>query len=196
MVATVMRWLTPAGFLLAVVLFLFLPFAAASCDVPADPGTAAGRLGVSMSGADLAASHEHLDASGGLALAPAEQTRADLLVRMPRRTQILALLTVVVLLGGLVPALVRPVRVRAATAAALAGVAGVLLAVTEYVVLRRLTTFARSFLLYGAYLPSVRGRNLNDRVGEVVHTGVGFWSSLAVVLALAVTNIAVVVRGR
>ncbi|GLL05934.1 hypothetical protein GCM10017581_076820 [Dactylosporangium matsuzakiense] len=196
MATAVTRRITPAGFLLAVLLFLVLPFATASCDVPADQATAPSRLSLSVTGSDLAASREHLDATGGLALSPAQQTRADLLVRMPRSTQVLALVTAVLLLGGVAPALIRRVRAAAAVAVAAAVAGGVLLTVTAYVTLRQFTMFAHSFLVYGTYLPSVEGRNLDNRVGEVIHTGSGFWLALGTVLALAAANIAVFVRDR
>jgi hypothetical protein len=72
----------------------------------------------------------------------------------------------------------------------------VLLAVTAYVTLQQFTVLAHNFLLYGTYLPSVEGKNLDNRVGEVIHTGAGFWLSLGTVLALAVANIVVFVRDR
>ncbi|GAA3290583.1 hypothetical protein Dvina_19320 [Dactylosporangium vinaceum] len=196
MVTTVTRRITPAGFLLAVLLFLILPFVTASCDVPADSGTAAGRLTLSLTGSDLAAAHEHLDATGGLALSPDQQSRADLLVRMPRSTQVLALFTAVVLLAGVTPALVRRVRVAAAVAVAVAGAGGALLATTAYFTVQQCTVITQNFLHYGTYLPSVEGKNLDSRVGEVIHTGIGFWLTLGTVLTLAAANIVVFVRVR
>jgi hypothetical protein len=191
---TVTRRITPAGFLLALLLFLVLPLATASCDVPPDSASSGGTLGTSISGADLVVSHEHLDADGGLALSPAQQDRADLYVAVPRGVQILALLTVAALLAATATPLIRRVRVRAAVAAGAAVAALALVAVMAYLIRAKLTESAEFFLIMGSYLPSVEGRDLDGRAGEVVHLGWGLWTTAAVLLLVALLQIMTLVR--
>jgi hypothetical protein len=192
----VTRRLTPAGFLLALLVFLFLPLATASCDVPADAGTAAGTLSTRVTGAGLIASREHLDATGGLALKPAQQSRADRLVQMPGSLRILAVAAAVVLLAAVATTAIRSPRARALTsiAAAIAGLT--LLTVLMVLSLTRLTDFARTFLAAGAYLPAVKDHNLDGRAGEVVHTGPGFWVAAALLLLVGELNVLALARAR
>lgn len=192
----VTRRVTPAGFILALLLFLFLPFAAASCDVPADSSTAAGTIGMSLTGADLIASRERLDTTGGLALTPAQQSRATAGFHMTRVVQILAILAAAAMVVGAATAVARTVRVRAAAAVVAAGGAIAVLAVTEYLTVERLTEMAEYVLLLGTYLPQVEGKNLDGRIGEVVHIGLGFWLAVALLVLIIAVNVVVLVASR
>lgn len=194
---TVTRRLTPAGLLLAALLFLVLPLTTASCDSPDMKGTAAGRIGTSVTGLDVVRSAEHLDATGGLAVAsPAQQARLDGYLQMPTGARVLVALTVLVMLGTLVAAAVPLVRARAATGAAGALAALALATVAERHVSDRVTEVADLILTVSAYLPAVEGRQdeLRGRLDEVVHVGWGYWLSASVLVLLIAANVAAYIR--
>lgn len=194
---SVTRRVTPAGLLLAALLFLVLPLTTASCETPAMGQTPPGSLGTSVTGLDLIRSAEHLDATGGLAAASVrERTGADRLLQMPTRTRVFAIATLLVMLATVASMAIPAARSRAATAAAGALAAVVLLTVTERATADRLTVVADYMLTLAYYLPPVgeRQQELRGRIDEVVHTGTGYWVPAAVLVAVAAVNVVVLVR--
>lgn len=192
----VTRRITPAGFVLALLLFLLLPVALGSCDVPTDGGTSAGTIAVSFTGADLAVARTPLETTGDFALTPAEYVGAANLLEMPGAVQILAICAAAFLVLGAATALARTVRVRAIAAAVAAGGAAALVAVTEGQAVGGLTRNVEGVLVLAGGLPQVKGKGLDNRIGEVIHIGLGFWLVMALLVLLLAVNVVVVARGR
>nr|CTQ92343.1 hypothetical protein [Kibdelosporangium sp. MJ126-NF4] len=184
-----------SGFLLGLLLFLFLPFATASCDVPA--GVSVGRGGTfeeSVAGLDLVRDSYNIRATDDMASRPAVHSRLDRTYAIDSPVQWLAIAVVVVLVLGLATAQLRTQRVRdwLATAAAVVGIG--LLVVTEVLTLRSLHDTASFFAVLSSDMPQFKHINLADRVGEVVHIEVGFWLALAALVPTLVANAAPLLR--
>ncbi|WP_328645607.1 hypothetical protein OHS58_37915 [Amycolatopsis sp. NBC_00348] len=184
----VTRRITPAGFLLALLLFLFLPCLAASCDAP--DGT---RAAVTYSGADLASGQQKFTGIDGLGLTPAQQTAVADKFDMPGLVQVLAIVVAVLLVLGLATALPRTPKVRALTAVVVAGTAAALLVVTEVFALRNLTDYTRTIAATVSTL-STSQANLDDEATAAVDLRLGFWLSAGLVLVVFVLNVFVALR--
>ena len=177
------RLLAPAALLVALLLFLLLPIAGASCG--RDNG---GPAHLCYSGGQLIAREPSLDLSGIVAGDMAE-LRSGILntVELPAGAPVLALITaIVVALGVLSVAIPRPGA--RATVAALAG--GVLLGITEIVLINGLTDGAGNLpTLFGTFDHTT---NPDDFVG----TDVGFWLALLVLMAAAAVGVGSLARLR
>jgi hypothetical protein len=185
----VTRRITPAGFLLALLLFLFLPCLAASCDAP--DGT---RTEVGYTGADLATGRQQVTGVDGLGLTPAQQTAVADKFDMPVLVRVLAIAAGALLVLGLGTALLRTPRARALTAVVVAGASAALLVVTEVFALGDLTDNARLISATVSSLSSGQGTNTEDEAVAAVELRLGFWLSVSVVLVVFLLNVFVALR--
>lgn len=185
----VTRRITPAGFLLALLLFLFLPCLAASCDAPDSTRTEVG-----YSGADLATGRQTFTGIDGLGLTPAQQTAVENKFDMPGLVQVLAIVAGVLLVLGLGTALLRTPKARALAAVVVAGAGAALLVVTEVLALRNLTDNARLISATVSSLSSGQGTNTDDEAAAAVELRLGFWLSVSLVLVVFLLNVFVALR--
>ncbi|MFG1646401.1 hypothetical protein ACGFMK_39530 [Amycolatopsis sp. NPDC049252] len=185
----VTRRITPAGFLLALLLFLFLPCLAASCDTP--DGT---RTEVSYSGADLVTGQQKITGVDGLGLTPAQRTAVADKFDMPALVQVLAIVAGVLLVLGLGTALLRTPKARALTAVVVSGAGAVLLVVTEVFALGNLTDNARLISATVSSLSSGQGTNAEDEAVAAVELRLGFWLSVSLLLLVFLLNVFVALR--
>jgi hypothetical protein len=189
------KMLSPAGFGLVLLLFLFVPFLAVSCEVPG-----AGAIGADYRGTNLVAGAEpDLEVPQDLQemVSEAADATASAQPAPEPGVQVLALIVALVLVVGMalpfVPRLVNQVRMRMFGTAALAVGAGVLMIVTQLVaqtnVAAELTRDARA--LGDDDVPSA------DEIAEqVVHTEIGFWLSLVVLALIAMVSVGYVFRDK
>ncbi|WP_328446516.1 hypothetical protein [Amycolatopsis sp. NBC_00438] len=184
----VTRRITLAGFLLALLLFLFLPCLAASCDAP--DGT---RAAVTYSGADLASGQQKFTGIDGLGLTPAEQTAVEDKFDMPGLVQVLAIAAGVLLVLGVGTALLRTPKARALTAVVLAGAGAALLVVTEVFALQNLTDYTRRIAATVSTLSTSRP-DLDDEANAAVDLRPGFWLPVSLLLVVFVLNVFVALR--
>ena len=189
--ATKMRLISPAGFLLALMLFLFLPFLAASCDLPAD--SASGRPamsdGVSYTGAELAIRQHTISSAAPI---PGEAQEAfEQGLTLSGATQVLAIATIAVLALGCITSLLRTRKVHALTAVVISGIGLILLVLTEFVAVGKLTDIL-------APVPGTLGAfgvgDQSTNVADYVHVKLGFWLSGAALLAVLLLNVFVALR--
>jgi hypothetical protein len=178
--------------LLALVLFLVLPAAAASCDTPRTAEEPSRHIAVSYSGRDLLRGEPGEVADGELNTdipTGSGDERSGRFTSMPTQVRVLAVLTVAMMIAGVPVAMIMmSSRRRAWTGLAVMGTAAVLLSVTEFLALRRLHDMAEFALLIGSEIPYVKGRGLEERIGEAVHTKPGFWLPLTALLIAAALN--------
>ncbi|MEA5359951.1 hypothetical protein VA596_10415 [Amycolatopsis sp., V23-08] len=185
----VTRRITPAGFLLALLLFLFLPCLAASCDAP--DGT---RTEVGYSGADLVTGQQKITGVDGLGLTPAQQAAVADKFDMPVLVQVLAIVAAVLLVLGLGTALLRTPKARALTAVVVSGTGAVLLVVTEVFALGNLTDNARLISATVSSLSSGQGTSVEDEAVAAVELRLGFWLSVSLLLLVFLLNVLVALR--
>lgn len=191
------KLLSPAGFALVLLLFLFMPFLSAACEVPGGGGTV---------GADYRGTHLVAGAEPTIEVPPELQDVVSDLLRatpsdMPAPdpgVQVLAIIVAIVLVAGVVlpfvPRLARQVRLRMFGGAALAVGAGVLMVVTQ---LAAQTEVAAQLTRYARDLGVVDGPTTTDAIAEqLVHTGVGFWLSLVLLFLLALVSVGYVYRDK
>ena len=190
----VRRLASPVGFLLAL-LFLLLPFVAASCEAPG-----LGSVEVSYTGVDLA--------TGGK---PTVHTEGDLTSEhgapvptaddAPRAgAQALAIITVALLVAGLGISLAPVVRIRTFGAIGASVAGGALLIVTEAMAqsnLKPAVADGVQRLLADkpgdvAVDPTLAGRNLDD----LVHSQIGFWLSLVAAILVLLVNVTMLLSPR
>jgi hypothetical protein len=182
------RLASPAGFVLVLLLFLFMPFLSVSCDVS---GT--GSIGVSYSGSALATgAHPAVEVPPGLEDMGRQLPGAAGSGKPPVEpgVQVLSILVAVVLVAGaalpFVPRLVDQVRRRMFGGAAVAIVAGGLMIATQAVaqsnVTDQLTDDARQVG--------------TDDVGAIIHSEVGFWLCLVVLVVIALVSVGVVYQDK
>ncbi|MDT7802946.1 MAG: hypothetical protein QOI78_6379 [Actinomycetota bacterium] len=185
----VTRRITPAGFLLALLLFLFLPCLAASCDAP--DGT---RTEVSYSGADLVTGQQKVTGVDGLGLTPAQQAAVADKFDMPGLVQVLAIVAGVLLVLGLGTAFLRTPKARALTVVVVSGAGAVLLVVTEVFALGNLTDNARLISATVSSLSSGQGTHAEDEAVAAVELRLGFWLSVSLLLLVFLLNVFVALR--
>ena len=173
------RLASPVGFLLAL-LFLLLPFVAASCDAPG-----LGSAEISYTGVDLATGGKpNVTTTGELtrengAPVPTEDSAPD------PGVQLLTIITMALLAIGLGISLAPVVRTRTfgAIGAALAG--GTMLIVTQAVAQSHLTTP----LLEGLRQLADQPVAVSGGVDDLVHSRFGFWLSLIAVILVLLYNV-------
>jgi len=182
------RLVSPAGFALVLLLFLFMPFLSVSCDVS---GT--GSIGVGYNGAELAAgAHPQVEVPKGLEDMAAQLPGAPGSGKPPVEpgVQVLAILVAVVLVAGaalpFVPRLVHQLKQRMFGGAAVAVVAGGLLITTQAVAQSNVTD----------QLADDARQVGTDDVGPIIHSEVGFWLCLVVLLVIALVSVGVVYQDR
>jgi hypothetical protein len=114
---------------------------------------------------------------------------------MPAYVRVLAVLTVAMMIAAVPVAMIMmSSRMRALTGLAVMGTAAVLLSVTEFLTLRLVHGMAEFVLLMGSEISYVKGRGLEERIGEAVHTKPGFWLPLTALLIAAALNAAALRR--
>ncbi|MBB4685956.1 hypothetical protein [Amycolatopsis jiangsuensis] len=193
------RILSPALFLLAGMLLLFLPSVAVSCDVPIAAGThAPAGVHVTYSGAAVIGDRPQVETSGAWARTQqwedAYSSRSKVMDPLVRG---LAVGTLVVLAAGMATALLRSTRGRVVTSAVLAATGIVLVVVTEVLAKSALETAVRN--LVGALVPPRPGTDFADvlaHVGDAVHLRSGLWATTAGLAVIAALNVVALVRQR
>ncbi len=181
------RLVSPAGFALVLLLFLFLPFLSVSCDVPT-----MGTLGVDYDGAHLAAGADpDVQVPQGL-----EGMTEQVPDSRDPGVAVLAIGVAVVLAAGValpfVPRLGRGWRTRMYGGAALAVLAGALMVVTQVVARAHLTTMLTD---YAESLAEGDDPVANvDRAADLVHTEVGFWLSVSCLALIALLSVGLALR--
>jgi hypothetical protein len=177
------KLVSPAGFALALLCFP-LPFVAVSCD------TGAGSFEVTYSGLDLATgSAPSVSATGGLAQTgggPIDAGSAP-----DPDVHLLGILTAVLLLAGIGTVLIRPVRARMLSTAALAGSAGALLVSTELVAMSQLRPPVRN-VIESQFPDTTVG--IDAALDGAISTRIGFWLALSALILVLLFTIAVAVR--
>ncbi|WP_020674103.1 hypothetical protein [Amycolatopsis nigrescens] len=195
-VKPVQRIAGPMGFLLVLLLFLLLPNVAASCSV-SDSAAGQGEVAASFTGADLVtAGDPGLEATGAFEMSSAlvDVTTEDAAPGGVVRG--FAIAAVVAIGLGLAGAFVQVWRLRAVVTLTVAAVAALLLATTEILIIRQWAAVAESFAELMTELPDARGIDIVGKAREIVQPGVGFWLSLAGLVAIAATNLILLIRHR
>lgn len=191
------RLVSPTGFALVLLLFLFLPFLSVSCEVPG-----LGSIGADYTGAQVATGAEpEVEIPPGLADLGEELPGSAESEEPPPQpgVQVLAILVAIVLVAGValpfVPRLVDQVRQRMFGGAAIAVSAGVLLVITQVVgqanLTDQLTDDAEN--VAGGQTPVPTADEIAD---EVVHSGVGFWLSLVLLVVVALVSVGYVYKDK
>ncbi|MGH3758180.1 hypothetical protein [Actinophytocola sp.] len=187
------RLASPAGFALVLMLFLFLPFLSVSCDV------GLGTIGADYTGAGLATdARPEVEVPQGLEGITEELPGSPDDPAPDPGVQVLAIILAVVLVAGVVlpflPRLAHQVRLRMFGGAALAVVAGIVAIVTQVVaqsnLTARLTDYARGLATDEQPPPSA------DDVAQLVHSGVGFWLAMVLLVVLVLASVGFVYRDR
>jgi hypothetical protein len=175
------RLMSPAGFGLVLVLFFLLPFLSVSCDVPGSGRTAADYTGAHLVGD--ATPEWVVPADLDELLSVPNESPVEDVPRVPAGVQVLAIVLVVLAVGGVVAGFLPNVRARLAGSAALAAATLAVAVVTLLVALSNLRE---------ALLPQARELADGDRtmspeelVADVLHVEPGFWLvALALVMLL------------
>lgn len=173
-----------------VLLAFLLPFVAVSCDVPG-----AGSFEADWTGVDLATGGDpSLETAGTDQPSPVEANESP----PEPSVQVLAIITVVLVVAGLVVSLLPLARIRMLAVAGAAGLAGVLLVVTQSVAKSNLTS---------ALLAEVNRQSsqrptdsppaiTQSQIEEILGTRIGFWLALIGLILVLLFTIAVLVRDR
>ncbi|HEV7646938.1 MAG TPA: hypothetical protein VGP26_02140 [Actinophytocola sp.] len=182
------RLASPAGFVLVLLLFLFMPFLSVSCDVS---GT--GSIGVGYNGAELASgAHPAVQVPDGLEDMARQLPGSPGSGKPPVEpgVRVLSILVAIVLAAGaalpFVPRLAHQVRQRMFGGAAVAVVAGGLMIATQAVAQSNVS---------GQLADDARQVGTDD-VGAIIHSEVGFWLCLVVLLVIALVSVGVVYQDR
>jgi hypothetical protein len=187
------RLLSPAGFALVLLLFLFLPFLSVSCDVPGQGEVSADYRGTHL----VSGTEPDVEVSPDVDALVTDMTESTgTTLRAPDSgVPGLAIVVAVVLLAGValpfVPRLTQ--RARALCGAALAVGAGALMIVTQAVARSNVTDE-----LLGEVPKLELGIDVaaGDVIDRLVHTEVWFWQSLVVLTAIALGSVGYVYRDR
>lgn len=171
------RLASPAGFALALLLFLLLPVTAVSCD---EPGV--GSFDVSYTGLDLAADGEPAVTIVDEARSVDESDTAEQPPPEPG-AQWLAIVTAVLMLTGLATVAPRAPRIRLLAAAGVAGLAAALLVTTELVAQANLRSDLHQ-----------RAGDTDFPLDDLVEARPGFWLALLVLMLVSLVNGAIAVR--
>lgn len=185
------KWLSPAGFLLALVLFLLLPTVTVSCSLPDGSAEGPGELSVSATGTELVGgATPALEASGAFAV---DEYQADSLLAgdlaagaAPGAVQALAIGLLVVLVAGAGLGLWQR---RPALTIAAAAFGGVLVVLVENAMAARWRPIVSGYGALVGELPDAGGRDVAREAASAVGAGIGFWFSL---VGLAVAGIAAI----
>lgn len=174
---------SPAGFGLALLLFLVLPFVSVSCDIPS-----MGKMGADYSGADVAFSGEPTvevppearDLTNDLGATTSEENPPD-----PGGTALAIVAGALMLLGVAAAALPR-LRSRLLGGAVLALLAAVAIVLTQLLAQSNL----RTVLLDDARNTGAAEGPLGteDLVGQLITSEIGFWLTVLVLAAIAAAN--------
>jgi hypothetical protein len=181
---------SPSGFFLVLLLFLFLPFVSVACEA----GSA------DYNGADLATgARPDVEIAPGLEDMAKEAAGPAGTDQMPAAgAQVLAFVVILLLLAGIVlpllPRLASQVRYRMFGGAGFALLAGVLMIVTQDVaqsnIAARLAEISRR-------LPgSGQTPGEDDIADRFVHSEVGFWLSLVVLVVIVLTSVGYVYQDK
>jgi hypothetical protein len=191
------RLVSPAGFALVLLLFLFLPFLSVSCEVPGMGSIGADYTGVGLAtGADPAVDipQDLQDMANEL---PGSSTSSE--PPPDPGVQVLAIITGVVMLAGValpfVPLFRRRMRERLFGTAAVAFVAGVLVVVTQVVAQSNLTSQLKNDA-QGLSQDQVSMPDLNSVADQLIHTEVGFWLSLVGLALIALLSVGFVFKDK
>lgn len=180
---------SPVGFLLAL-LFLLLPFVAASCDA-----SALGSAEVSYTGVDLATGGDpSVTTTGELtrengAPVPTEESAPD------PGVQALAIITVALLVIGLGVSLAPVVRTRTLGAIAAAVAGCTMLIVTQAVAQANLKPPLIDGMRQLAGQPEAV-LNPSGTIDDLVHSQIGFWLSLIAVILVLLFNVGLLLEPR
>lgn len=182
------RLVSPAGFALVLLLFLFMPFLSVSCDV-----TGTGSIGVSYNGAELAfGAHPAVEVPDGLEDMAGQLPGAPGSGKPPVEpgVQLLAILVAVVLVAGaalpFVPRLAHQMRHRMFGGAAVAVVAFAMMITTQAVAQSHVTS---------QLADDAREVGTGD-VGPIIHSEVGFWLCLVVLVVIALFSVGIVYQDK
>lgn len=178
------KLLSPAGFLLALLLFA-LPFVAVSCDAGE-----AGSFDVSYTGFDLATGAKPSIAASG-DLAPSGGGPIDPSDAPDPGVHVLAILTAALLVLGIGTALLRSARLRRFVAAGVGVVAGTLLVATELTAMARLRAPVQRVI--EAQVPGTT-EGMPAALDQVIQTRPGFWLALSALILVVLLNLAVAAR--
>jgi hypothetical protein len=174
------RLLSPAGFVLVILCFLF-PFIAVSCQSPV------GSVSVEYSGNDLAfGGQPSISTSDGDV--PQESGVP------PATPQPLALLAYLLTIAGLFTALISSVRARLRTTAIIASAAALFVIINETSVYNRIVSQLAG--QSSSRFDSDLGGLPIDAVSNLVHTQAGFWLTMLLLLAITALNVVELVRAR
>ena len=189
------RILSPAGFLLALLLFLLLPFVSVSCEAPM-----IGSAEASYNGATLIGNGKpSVDSTGLMAdqSGPLKSVQSGDDDTPATDVSVLAIISAVLIAAGAATALLPRARVRFLSAGVVALLAGAGLVTLQLITRSHLSSSLRE----------AAGKDLNElpeelnfmkgiRLEDLVHTKIGFWLAIIVLGALAAGNIAIVLLGK
>jgi hypothetical protein len=174
------RLLSPAGFVLVILCFLF-PFIAVSCQSPV------GSVSVEYTGNDLAfGGQPSISTSDGDV---PQETDVP-----PATPQPLALLAYLLTIAGLFTTLIPSLRARLRTTAIIAGAAALFVIINETSVYNRIVSQLAGGS--GSRFDSGFGSVSTDGLSNLVHTQAGFWLAMLLLLAITTFNIVELVRTR
>ena len=177
---TTRRLLSPAGFVLVILCFLF-PFIAVSCQSPV------GSVSVEYTGNDLAfGGQPSISTSDGEV--PQESDVP------PTTPQPLALLAYLLTIAGLFTTLIPALRVRLRTTAIIAGTTALFVIINENSTYSHIVS--RLAGQSGNRFASGLDSAATDAASNLVHTQAGFWLAMLLLLAITVLNIVELVRTR
>jgi hypothetical protein len=194
-VAVLSRLVSPAGFVLVLLLFFLLPFLSVSCDVPGY-----GEAGVHYTGSHLVTgtAPDPVIPAGleELVADPSSSETVDAVADGPG-VRLLAIALAALAAAGVLTGLIPQVRARLFGAAALAGATLVVAVVTMVVAQSTLTSAlvegTRDFGTDG----ETPGVGTVDGIEDMVHTDVGFWLiAVALVLTGLMSTVRAVFGGR
>lgn len=192
------RLVSPAGFALVLLLFLFLPFLSVSCEMPG-----MGSIGADYRGVELATGAEpEVDIPEDLQDMADELPGGSSTSSEPPPdpgVQVLAIIVGVVLLAGIavpfVPRFRDRVRERLFGSAAVALVAGVLVVVTQTVAQSNLISQLKDDA-QNVSEDEVSMPDINLVAGELIHTEVGFWLTLVGLVLIALLSVGFVFKDK
>jgi hypothetical protein len=174
------RLLSPAGFVLVILCFLF-PFVAVSCQSPV------GSVSVEYTGNDLA--------FGGQPSISTSEGDVPQESDIPSATpQPLALLTYLLTIVGLFTVLIPSARARLRTTAIIAGTATLFVIINETSVYNRIVSQLAG--QSGSQFDSGLGSLPTYAASNLVHTQAGFWLVMLLLLAITALNIVELARTR
>ncbi|MCT2585055.1 hypothetical protein [Actinophytocola gossypii] len=187
------RLASPTGFLLVLLLFLLLPFLSVSCEVPG-----VGSIGADYSGGQLAVGAEpEVEVPPDLADMAGELPGGDGQEPPPDPgVQVLAIVTGLVLLAGIVvPLLPRPRgRARSYLAVGTALLAAAAVLVTQLVARSNLATELRADAENLSDGEQAAMPDVDQIVDEMIHAEIGFWLSLFGLMLIALVNVGLLIR--